>query len=131
MTDTTVERPAIPSQSEANDGEPNRYPFGIPFGWFQVAWKDDVEPGQVIPRYYFGRHLALWRDEDGVAHLNDAFCPHLGAHFGHGGHVKGAELVCPFHGWQFDADGANTCIPYGTRTNQKARIRSYPVRQID
>lgn len=131
MTDTTTDRPAIPTQTEANDAEPNRYPFGIPFGWFQVAWSGDIEPGQVIPRYYFGRHLALWRDESGVAHLNDAFCPHLGAHFGHGGHVQGDQLVCPFHGWQFDATGANTDIPYGTRTNQKARIRTYPVRELD
>jgi phenylpropionate dioxygenase-like ring-hydroxylating dioxygenase large terminal subunit len=128
---STTDRPALPTQSQASDGEPNRYPFGMPFGWFQVAWSGDIDPGQVIPRYYFGRHLALWRDERGVARLNDAFCPHLGAHFGHGGRVKGDELVCPFHGWQFDADGANTCIPYGNRTNQKARIRTYPVREID
>ena len=41
------------------------------------------------------------------------------------------ELVCPFHGWQFDADGTNTLIPYGNRVNQRARIRSYPVIEID
>ena len=56
----------------------------------------------------------------------DAFCPHLGAHLGHGGDVEGCELVCPFHGWKFDAEGANTDIPYSDRTNRKARIRTYP-----
>ncbi|MEI7592075.1 MAG: Rieske 2Fe-2S domain-containing protein [Actinomycetes bacterium] len=132
MTDTDrTNVPAFPSQTEAETGMNNRYPFGIPFGWFQVAWSAELEPGTVIPRFYFGRHLALWRDEAGDVHLNDAFCPHLGAHFGHGGSVKGTELICPFHGWQFNADGANTCIPYGTRTNQKARIRTYPVQEID
>jgi len=107
-----------------------RYPFGIPSGWFQVAWSDDVATGEVIPRYYFGRHLALWRDERGVARLNDAFCPHLGAHLGYGGRVKGEEIACPFHGWQFDAEGNNTCIPYGNRTNQRAKIRSYSVVEV-
>jgi 3-ketosteroid 9alpha-monooxygenase subunit A len=132
MTDTTTPiTPAFPTQTEAAAGVANRYPFGVPFGWFQVAWSSEVEVGQIIPRYYFGRHLVLWRGEDGVAHLSDAFCPHLGAHFGHGGHVKGNDMVCPFHGWEFDAEGANTCIPYGTRTNQKARIRTYPVQEID
>ena len=82
-----------------------RSPFPIPFGWFQVAWPGDVKVGQVVPLQYFGHHLALWRDDDGVAHVNDAFCPHLGAHFGHGGSVDGEDLVCPFHGWRFDADG--------------------------
>jgi hypothetical protein len=38
--------------------------------------------------------------------------------------------VCPFHGWKFDAEGTNTDIPYGTRTNQKARVGSYPVQEI-
>ena len=106
------------------------HPFPIPSGWFQVAWSEELDPGQVIPRFYFGRHLALWRDEQGEAHLTDAFCPHLGAHFGHGGKVDGCELVCPFHGWQFAADGANTLIPYSERTNQKARLRTYPMREF-
>ena len=40
-----------------------------------------------------------------------------------------ASWSCPFHGWKFDAEGANTDIPYGTRTNQKARIGTYPVQR--
>ncbi len=129
-----IDSPSTPAapviRPEMSPGEP-RYPFAIPFGWFQVGWSDDVARGQVLPRYYFGRHLALWRDADGQVHLNDAFCPHLGAHFGYGGQVDGTELVCPFHGWQFDADGVNTLIPYGNRVNQRARIRAYPVVEID
>jgi len=121
---------SIPLPVAAEQTEASRYPFEMPFGWFQVAWSDELAVGEVLPRYYFGRHLALWRDEDGVAHLQDAYCPHLGAHFGYGGIVTGTEIQCPFHGWKFDGDGCNTNIPYGTRTNQKARIRTYPVREI-
>ncbi len=103
-----------------------RSPFPIPYGWFQVAWPGDVKVGQVVPLQYFGQHLALWRDDNGVPHVNDAFCPHLGAHFGHGGSVDGEELICPFHGWRFDAEGQNTLIPYSERLNKKACVRSYP-----
>jgi phenylpropionate dioxygenase-like ring-hydroxylating dioxygenase large terminal subunit len=120
---------ALSTAPELERGAP-RYPFGMPYGWFQVAWSDELALGDVLPRYYFGRHLALWRDHSGVAHLNDAYCPHLGAHFGYGGRVEGGELVCPFHGWQFDCDGNNTTIPYGNRVNQRARIRTYPVREF-
>lgn len=108
----------------------SRYPFEMPFGWFMVAWSDELAPGTVLPRYYFGRHLVLWRDEQGEVHLQDAYCPHLGAHLAYGGEVKGCNLMCPFHGWEFDADGANARIPYSDRTNAKARIRTYPVREI-
>lgn len=107
-----------------------RYPFDMPFGWFQVAWSSELAPGAVLPRFYFGRHLVLWRDEEGAAHLQDAFCPHLGAHLGHGGHVSGGEIVCPFHGWQFDGEGTNTCIPYSERTNAKAKVHTYPVQEV-
>jgi phenylpropionate dioxygenase-like ring-hydroxylating dioxygenase large terminal subunit len=58
--------------------------------------------------------------------VSDAFCPHLGAHLGHGGYVDGCELVCPFHGWRYGTDGANTSIPYSDRVNRKAALRMYP-----
>jgi phenylpropionate dioxygenase-like ring-hydroxylating dioxygenase large terminal subunit len=108
--------------------EPNqRYPMPMPFGWFQVAWPDEIPTGGAIPLYYFDRHLVAWRDEGGRAHLMDAFCPHLGSHLGHGGTVDDGCIVCPLHGWAFDAEGRNVDIPYSERTNQKARVRTYPV----
>jgi 3-ketosteroid 9alpha-monooxygenase subunit A len=99
----------------------------MPFGWFQVAWPDEFAPGDAVARYYFDRHLVLWRDGDGDAHLMDAFCPHLGTHLGHGGTVEGDRIVCPLHGWAYDADGRNVDIPYSERTNARARLRAYPV----
>jgi phenylpropionate dioxygenase-like ring-hydroxylating dioxygenase large terminal subunit len=99
----------------------------LPFGWFQVAWASDLGAGSVRPLEYFGRHLVLWRDAEEVAHLNDAFCPHLGAHLGHGGQVDGTSIACPFHGWQFDPDGRNTRIPYSARLNRSCSLGSYPL----
>lgn len=104
-----------------------RSPFPIPFGWFQVAWSNDVEPGGVQPLEYFGRHLVLWRDDSGVANLNSAHCPHLGANLAYGGSVHGEELACPFHGWRFTGDGKNSCIPYSNRVNKKACLDIFPV----
>jgi phenylpropionate dioxygenase-like ring-hydroxylating dioxygenase large terminal subunit len=103
-----------------------RSPFPIPFGWFQVIWSADLKPGDVTPIEYFGKHLVAWRDEQGAAHVNDAVCPHLGAHFGYGGSVAGEDLVCPFHGWRFSSEGRNTLIPYSERTNKKACVQTFP-----
>ncbi|MEZ5382982.1 MAG: Rieske 2Fe-2S domain-containing protein [Microthrixaceae bacterium] len=104
----------------------SRSPFPVPFGWFTMAYSEELAVGDVTPLEYFGRHLVMWRDNDGVAHVSDAFCPHLGAHFGHGGVVENCELVCPFHGWRFDADGNNTLIPYSDRVNKREVVRPYP-----
>ena len=99
----------------------------MPFGWFCVGYPEDFPAGEPKALFYFDRHLVAWRDEPGELHVQDAFCPHLGAHLGHGGTVEGCEIVCPFHGWQFDAEGANTDIPYRERTNKKGTLRTYPV----
>jgi len=104
-----------------------RFPFPIPYGWFQVAYPDDVAPGEIRSLRYFGRDLVLWRDTGGDLHLHDAYCGHLGAHLGVGGRVEGACLRCPFHGWLWDANGACADVPYSDRVNRRARIRTYPV----
>lgn len=104
-----------------------RFPFPIPFGWYQVAFPTDLAPGEVSAVEYWGREMVLWRDMSGVFHLQDAFCPHLGAHLAYGGTVDGDLLACPFHGWKFDGEGACSNIPYSQRTNRKAHVRTYPV----
>jgi phenylpropionate dioxygenase-like ring-hydroxylating dioxygenase large terminal subunit len=105
----------------------DRFPFPVPYGWFCVGYPEDFPTGEPKAIYYFDRHLVAWRDDAGDLHVQDAFCPHLGAHLGHGGKVDGCELVCPFHGWKFDAAGDNTDIPYSTRTNRKGTLRTFPV----
>lgn len=104
-----------------------RFPFPHPFGWFQVAYPDDLEPGTATALRYWSTDLVLWRDEVGEYHLQDAYCPHLGAHLGVGGRVCGTTLECPFHGWAFSGDGDCVKIPYSDRVNRKARLRTYPL----
>ncbi len=113
------------------DNAANRYPFSMPFGWFSVSETDDLAVGQTKAAYYFGTHLVVWRDETGEAHVQDAFCPHLGAHLGHGGAVRNCEIECPFHGWKFNAEGENTDIPYSDRTNKRAKLKTYPVTEVN
>lgn len=98
-----------------------------PTGWFQVAWSDEIAPGQVHRMHYFGRDMVAWRAQSGRVTVMDAYCEHLGAHLGYGGSVEGEVIQCPFHGWQWDAEGRNVCIPYEPRPNRGRRMRTYPV----
>jgi len=98
----------------------------VPTGWFQVAWSDEVEVGQVHRMRYFGRDLVAWRGESGQVSVMDAYCQHLGAHLGYGGTVVGDEIQCPFHGWRWSTAGRNTCIPYEDRPNLGRRINTMP-----
>jgi 3-ketosteroid 9alpha-monooxygenase subunit A len=105
-----------------------RVPFTWkPTGWFMIAWSADIPVGQSIPLKYFGQHLVAYRGEDGVAHVLDAHCLHLGAHLGHGGKVKGDCIECPYHGWGWGPDGINKYIPYEDRPNVSKQLTAWTV----
>ena len=61
---------------------------GYPRGWFVIQFSDELPPGAVKPLKYFGKDLVLFRTESGEPTILDAFCPHMGAHLGHGGKVR-------------------------------------------
>lgn len=108
------------------------YDFGpYPNSWIQIGWSHEIKRGQVRSIRALGRELVLFRGDDGGAHVLDAFCPHLGAHLGVGGTVVGGELRCPFHGWQFDGQGACTRIPHAQRIPARARVAAFPVREVN
>ena len=104
-------------------------PVDLPFpsGWFALARAADLRPGQVQPAKLAGLDLVLFRDEAGAAHLLDAFCPHLGAHLGHGGVVREGTLVCPFHGFRFAPNGTCVATGYGTKPPRDTALACHPV----
>lgn len=104
-----------------------RFPFGLPTGWFQVGYTHELEVGQVVPLRYFARDLVMFRTSDGVAHVLDAHCPHLGAHLGHGGRVENDRLICPFHAWEFAGDGSCESIPYATKKPRNCDVPTWTV----
>ncbi len=105
-----------------------RFTPPIPNGWFQVAYEDEIAPGAVVPLKYFGKDLVLFRAEDGTISVLDAYCPHLGAHLGHGGKVAGNSIQCPFHAWEFNGAGQCTKVPYAKHMPRKAEIRAWKVK---
>ena len=91
-----------------------RCPFPIPAGWFFVDYSKNLAPGEVRNVFLLDQEWVLFRGEgeDGKAGLSDPFCPHLGAHLGHGGTVVGDNIRCTFHHWQFNPEGWCKDVPY-------------------
>jgi phenylpropionate dioxygenase-like ring-hydroxylating dioxygenase large terminal subunit len=109
---------------------PRNFPSVLPSGWFQIGYSDEIQPGSVKPLKYFCKDLVMFRAEDGELAVLDAFCPHLGAHLGHGGKVKGNEIECPFHAWRFGVDGRCTAVPYAEHRPRKAALHRWHVREV-
>lgn len=103
-------------------------PPPYPTGWYAVAFADELPRAGVLTRSFMGGELVLYRTAGGVVCAVAPYCPHLGAHLGHGGRVEGEELRCPFHGFCFDLSGACVSTPYGKRP-PKARLGTRLVRE--
>lgn len=108
-----------------------RCPFPIPAGWFHVDFSENLANEEVRNVYIFGQEWVLFRSESGKAGMTDPYCPHLGAHIGHGGKVVGEHIRCPFHHWEYDAEGWCKKIPYGKVappiTKKQAVLRTLPL----
>lgn len=87
----------------------------LPTGWYALLFANELKSGQLTHDTYFGQELIIFRTASGKAAVMDAYCPHLGAHIGHGGRVEGETVRCPFHGFRFAGDGVCVSTPYAKR----------------
>ena len=101
----------------------------FPSGWFMLALSSELPPGKVLTKRLAGRDVVLFRTSAGRAAALEPYCPHLGAHLGKGGCVKGESIVCPFHGFRFGAEGQCVATGYGTPAPPKLRAKTYPVNE--
>ncbi len=97
--------------------------------WHPVALASEVtsQPQQVR---LLGQSIVLYRDAEGVIALADR-CVHRGVALS-GGCIRNGELMCPYHGWQYDRNGKVTYIPaLGPDGNipSQARVKRYQVRE--
>ena len=80
--------------------------------WHVVARASDIERGKVTAARLLGQDLVLWRSQggdEGVCAWRD-LCVHRGAKLS-GGRIQNDCLVCPYHGWNYDASGRCIQIP--------------------
>ena len=104
-------------------------------GWYRVADASVFRSARPVALRWMGEDVVAFRgpaDEAGSSlRLMQGHCPHLGAHLGVGGRVVDGRLVCPFHGWEFDArSGSLEAVPYSTKATPKVCLRRWSARQV-
>lgn len=100
--------------------------------WQPVANAAELPAGRVKGYTLLGTELVLSRFADGRLLAADVACPHKGARLS-AGCIRDGELVCPYHGWRFDAAGACLSIPSLVEPNPEklalSHLRTYAVQE--
>ena len=94
--------------------------------WHAVALSSDLRTGEVRPSRLLGRDLVLWRSKSEICAWED-LCLHRGAKLS-GGRVEKDCLVCPYHGWNYDASGQCVRIPAHPSQVPPPRAHATPYR---
>jgi len=95
--------------------------------WYPAEWGKDLTDEPMKVRM-LGQDFVLFRDSEGVAHCLSNTCIHRGGSLA-GGKIKGDCIQCPYHGWQFDGEGACKTMPSlgpDARIPTRARVDAYP-----
>lgn len=104
---------------------------GFSEGWYHFAASTQIKRNKVYTFNYFGTSFVCYRDSHNSIQVFDAYCPHLGAHLGVGGKIVNDLLICPFHGWKYNAAGQCVEIPYCNKIPKRAHLQSYRVQEMN
>jgi phenylpropionate dioxygenase-like ring-hydroxylating dioxygenase large terminal subunit len=88
--------------------------------WYPVAHISEVDE-KPLSRHLLGVELVIWSTGPGEVAAAVNRCPHRDARLSTGW-IDECNLVCPYHGWSFGADGAAAHIP------QMSPGSTYPAR---
>ncbi len=99
--------------------------------WLPVAASDQLRPDRPLAVRLLGEALVIWRSRTSVLAWQDR-CPHRGARLSLGQvRAEEDELVCPYHGWRFAADGMCTHFPAhpDQKPSDRAAATAYRTRE--
>ncbi|MBD2362815.1 Rieske 2Fe-2S domain-containing protein [Anabaena minutissima FACHB-250] len=107
--------------------------------WYPVSPVEDIDPQRPTPITLLGLRLVIWKPKSSETYrvfLDQ--CPHRLAPLSEGRvDDKTGNLMCSYHGWQFDAQGVCTHIPQAenpeivTKNQDSFCVTTLPVRQVN
>ena len=115
-----MNRPTGPDPSQLDDA--------LRSCWHPVCYATELGVDKPLGTTLLDQPLVVWRGPNGHATVQDDLCIHRGTALSLGWLQDGC-LVCPYHGWHYDASGRCVRIPQladPVRTiPAKAKVRAY------
>jgi phenylpropionate dioxygenase-like ring-hydroxylating dioxygenase large terminal subunit len=99
--------------------------------WYVAEWSDTVKDKPVKAKL-LGQNFVLFRDKAGKVNCLSDICIHRGGSLSNGWTTDRDCVACPYHGWEYDAEGKVQFIPSrgeGGNVPERARIDAYPTEE--
>lgn len=98
--------------------------------WHIAAKSEDLKEGLLLAARVLGEDLVLWRSRGIVLAWQD-LCIHRGSKLSLG-KVESDELVCAYHGWTYNVEGACVRMPAHPEQDppSKARVKKYKAQEM-
>ena len=103
----------------------------FPEGWYFVGTRHSIHRKELIQKTWMGERIIIWCDWKGRICVAEATCPHLGSNLGpaSGGRVRNGHLICPFHGFEYDASGRCVATP-SAPAPEAAKLKVFQTREV-
>jgi len=97
--------------------------------WQPIYLSRDLAEGQAVPIRVMSEEFTLYRGASGQPYVTVHRCPHRGTQLSTGW-VRGEDLKCRYHGWEFDPTGQCTAQPAEPQPFcSKVKVATYPAKE--
>lgn len=97
--------------------------------WYFAAWSDEIVEGEVFARIINSFPIIIMRKETGEAVAMADRCPHRFAPLSMG-KIKNGNIVCPYHGLEFNMEGKCAHNPHPSgKIPKKADVDVFPTHE--
>ncbi len=101
----------------------SEFPEKLLHCWHPVAYAEEVPADEPHGVKLLDELLVIWRTADGVPYAMKDLCIHRGTALSLGW-IKEDCIVCPYHAWQYDTNGACVKIPQNNSVNIPTKART-------
>ena len=98
--------------------------------WHVVAYAPDLAAGKPLGTRLLDEDLVIWRDAGGELHAWRDLCLHRGTRLSLG-RIEDCTLICPYHGWTYNAAGQCVRFPAHPSQTPPAKARATVYRAVE
>lgn len=100
--------------------------------WYLICASKDLK-NKIISQKILGEDIILYRTENGETVALEDRCCHRNVKLSLG-YLNGNNVVCGYHGWEYNCDGLCVLIPSQlpeSKIPPKAEIKKYPIKEFN